>query len=205
MPENPIAPKVKVSGRPRDPDLANKVYSASMQVYAGGGWQAFTFDAVSKAAGVGKAAMYRRWTDREDLLTKTLQDKWLHIPTIDTGDLKRDLTAYCEHVFDALEGHYGRISIYLRADMQVFEPVRRAFADEDRRLLQQALAIVHRGVKRGELPLYINPDLVKEVIVGAISNHVTSHPREGEAELPDARETYIDLLVAMIMAGQART
>jgi DNA-binding transcriptional MerR regulator len=49
------------SGRPRDPDLESRVLAAALRVYAEAGWSGFSFDAVARRAGVGKAPLYLRW------------------------------------------------------------------------------------------------------------------------------------------------
>ena len=66
------------------------------------------------------------------------------------------------------------------------------------------MTIVHRGVSRDQLPLYINPNLVMDVIVGAISNHIaTTPPEKMDLMIADAPQ-YIDQLVAMVLAGQSK-
>jgi DNA-binding transcriptional MerR regulator/predicted nucleic acid-binding protein len=42
-------------GRPRDPNLESRVFAAALRVYAEAGWSGFSFDAVARRAGVGKA------------------------------------------------------------------------------------------------------------------------------------------------------
>ena len=42
--------------------------AAALAVYAEAGWSGFSFDAVARRAGVGKAPLYLRWASKEDLL-----------------------------------------------------------------------------------------------------------------------------------------
>ena len=60
-------------GRKRDPLIEPRVFDAALRVYAHGGWSGFTFEGIARAAGVGKPAIYRRWSSREELLIAALQ------------------------------------------------------------------------------------------------------------------------------------
>ncbi len=196
-------PKIS-QGRPRDPNLEEKVFHTTMLLYSAGGWQYLTFDRVSKEAGVGKAAIYRRWADRAELLTDALDAKWFEVSNIDTGTLKGDLQALAQMLFNKLTGEYGHTNFFLQADARKFPEVRKATVHYRNRLIREAMTIVHRGVSRDQLPLYINPNLVMDVIVGAISNHIaTTPPEKMDLMIADAPQ-YIDQLVAMVLAGQSK-
>lgn len=193
-----------IQGRPRDPDLEEKVFHTAMTLYSSGGWQSLTFDRISKDASVGKAAIYRRWENRGELLIDALDAKWFAVSNIDTGSLKGDLQALAQMLFDKLTGEYGNTNFFLQADARKFPEVRRATVQYRVRLVREAMTIVHRGVSRDQLPLYINPNLVMDVIVGAISNHIaTTPPEKMDVMIADAPQ-YIDQLVAMVLAGQSK-
>lgn len=202
-PKSPEKPG-RHQGRPRDPFMEEKVFHAAMMLYASGGWQSLTFDAVAKSAGVGKAALYRRWDDRGALLTDALDAKWFEVSSIDTGTLKGDLKALAEMLFRKMTGDYGHTSYFLQADARKFPDVRQATTQYRARLVREAMTIVHRGVSRDELPLYINPNLVMDVIVGAISNHVATTPPEKTDQMLSEAPQYIDQLVALVLAGQSK-
>ncbi len=191
-------------GRPRDPEMETRVFHAAMLLYAEGGWQSLTFDAVARTARVGKAALYRRWAGRGELLISALEANWFDVDSIDTGSLKGDLHALAEMLFEKLTGPYGNTNFFLQADARKFEDVRRATNQYRNRLVREAMTIVHRGVSRDELPLYINPNLVMDVIVGAISNHISTTPEEKMDLMVAEAPQYLDQLVAMVMAGQSK-
>jgi AcrR family transcriptional regulator len=64
----PARSEVRGPGRPRDPNLESRVFAAVRTIYAEAGWSGFSFDAVARSAGVGKAPLYLRWKTKEDLL-----------------------------------------------------------------------------------------------------------------------------------------
>ena len=79
-------------GRPRDPRMNQRVLATALSVYADLGWAGFSLDLVARRAGVGKAALYLRWSSKETLLHDALQGTILNLPEdLDTGSLRGDL------------------------------------------------------------------------------------------------------------------
>src|SRR5690606_33038272 len=79
------APAPRRRGRPRDADLEDRVFDAVLEVYSETSWRGFTLDAVGRRARVGRAALYRRWSSKDDLLVQALEARSpLPVP-IDTG------------------------------------------------------------------------------------------------------------------------
>ncbi|SRR5258706_10784849 len=85
-------------GRPRDPDLEPRVLAAALRVYAEAGWSGFSFGAVARRAGVGKAPLYLRWQSKEDLLLAALSAHTSTMPIRDSGSLRDDLTEYARRL-----------------------------------------------------------------------------------------------------------
>ena len=95
------------SGRPRDPDMESRVFAAALAVYAEAGWSGFSFDVVARAAGVGKHAMYLRWSTREALLVAALEDSIVAVPDLDRGSLRDDLLHLLTSMLHSLSGPSG--------------------------------------------------------------------------------------------------
>ena len=126
--------------------MESRVLEAAIALYGQQGWRGFNFDLLSKAARVGKDALYRRWPTRSALLNDALRGHWVQVEAIDEGSLRTDLLALGRAVFDAFTGPYGTVALYLRADTQSF-PEGREFADPWREyMVQQGRAIVQRAV-----------------------------------------------------------
>lgn len=80
-------------GRPRDPELDEKLMTAALLEYAELGWGAFTMQGVARRAGVGKSALYLRWANKEQLLLDSIESVALTLRVnMDTGSLTGDLT-----------------------------------------------------------------------------------------------------------------
>src|SRR6266478_4410658 len=128
-PEQPYRPVSSSRGRPRDPNIEDRVFDAALALYGDQGWPGFNFDAVAKRAGVGKDALYRRWDSREILLREALDERWEWLRAIDEGSLREDLIALGRTVLNTFAGPFGSVALQLRADAHRYVEVR-AFAED---------------------------------------------------------------------------
>ena len=67
-------------GRPRDAALDRRIAEAALDVLADRGIAGFTIEAVAQRAGVGKAAIYRRYSGRDDVLAAALDQMRDDVP-----------------------------------------------------------------------------------------------------------------------------
>lgn len=67
-------------GRPRDAALDRRIAEAALDVLADSGIAGFTIEAVAHRAGVGKAAIYRRYSGRDDVLAAALDQMRDDVP-----------------------------------------------------------------------------------------------------------------------------
>jgi AcrR family transcriptional regulator len=164
------------AGRPRDPDIEDRVYDAAIDIYSRAGWAGFSFAAVSRATGIGKNAIYLRWSSRGELLADTLKARWLPMEEIDTGHLRDDLLRLSMLFLTLLTSTYGNAAVQMQADRLHYPEVRAATDDYFARMVRMGRQIVRRAVGRGELPPQMSPTLVIDLVVGGATNHVMSTP-----------------------------
>src|SRR3712207_9580596 len=87
-------PARRPGGRPLDPTKDQAITAAVVDVLARLGSSGFTMDEVALAAGVGKAAIYRRWAGKTDLLACYTEGSIAGtLDVSDTGSLRSDLVA----------------------------------------------------------------------------------------------------------------
>ena len=81
--------------RRRGTELETAILDAGWKQLLEGGYLGFTFEAIAERAETGKAAVYRRWPNKEALLLAVLSHSYLGMPpTIDdTGSLRGDVIA----------------------------------------------------------------------------------------------------------------
>ena len=188
-------------GRPRDPDLEDRVYDSAILLYAEGGWNSFTIERIARNAAVGKAAIYRRWADRGELLRQTLEARWTNFGAIETNTLNGDLTALAEGLFDSLAGPLGKVMLHMRYDSLNFPEVKTATRPYTEAIIRQTRAIVRRAVARGELPAGASPAVIIDVIVGAIINRFSTTPDELRPTMIAQRDRILEEIVRVVLHG----
>src|SRR6266496_6224804 len=76
----------------RGPKVRAAVLAATLAELAGTGYAALTVENVARRAGVHKTTIYRRWKDRESLVTDAMTElAATQVPFPDTGDIDTDL------------------------------------------------------------------------------------------------------------------
>src|SRR5262245_60708414 len=83
-------------GRPRDADADARILRAAVELLTEVGAEATTMSAVIERSGVARATVYRRWPNREELLTGGVRETKGRGPTPRTGDLETDITRSAE-------------------------------------------------------------------------------------------------------------
>ena len=84
-----------VVGRPREVRLDGAILAATLELVAEVGIHDFRMDDVAGRAGVGKAAIYRRYRSKDELVTATVAALVSEITVPDTGSTREDLLARC--------------------------------------------------------------------------------------------------------------
>jgi AcrR family transcriptional regulator len=188
-------------GRPRDPGLEDRVFDAAIALYAEGGWAGFSFEAVARRAGVGKAGLYSRWTGRQELLRQTFEARWLAPARIDTGTLRGDLIALAGQVFAAYAGEHAGVSRWSSFDAQTYPEARAAVAPYTEASIRQGRAIVRRGIARGDVAADVNPGLLMDLVVGGVTNHVGTTPLRLRSAMISKMKAFTADLVDTVLRG----
>lgn len=141
--------------RRRGAVLESAILEAALEQLGTVGWNGLTMEGVATSAQTGKAAVYRRWPTKEDLVAEALQRA---LPTLDRapdlGSVRADLLALCRQVRDAM---YSRPGFALRAvlhecDMSTADRFHRVIADGVvGPTVEMIEEVVRRGIERGEV------------------------------------------------------
>lgn len=139
-------------GRRRDPARDATILDAALAELAESGFAGMTTDAVAARAGVGKAAMYRRWPSKAELALDALAR--LDGATIDpealpdTGSLRGDLRAILTQQDDVDDERRLRVMVglapMLADDERLAAAITGPWTDANR-------TIIGRAVSRGEI------------------------------------------------------
>lgn len=166
-------PQGTASLRRRGAVLERAILEAALDQLSTVGWNGLTMEGVAAGAQTGKAAVYRRWPSKEDLVVDALQ---AGLPTLDStpdrGGVREDLLALCRQIREAM---YSRPGFALRSVLHECDTV----------TAERFHAVIVEGVVEPSV------ELIKEVLRRGIER--------GEVR-PDAVDPYVcDVIPAMLM------
>ena len=153
-------------------EITAAIRRAVMQELAAVGYGRLSIEAVARRAGVGKTAVYRRWSSKLDMVLEIVAEvAGASLPLPDTGSLRGDLELLLQVVARALRHPLAsQIIPDLLAEAarnpQIAETLQqalRAQQQDDRRPAGRA-----GRCARGELPADTDPDLAVDLIVGPL-------------------------------------
>jgi DNA-binding transcriptional MerR regulator/AcrR family transcriptional regulator len=187
-------------GRPRDPHLESRVSAAALRVYAEAGWSGFSFDAVARRAGVGKAPIYLRWQSKEDLLLAALSEHSASIPIRESGNLRDDLIEYATRLLESKSSPEGWAFLRIHLEATVIPVLHARFSNEIAiPHVAGARAVLYRALDRGDIPADTPVDLVLDSLYGAIVTWTVLGPPDRRAELADDPRHYASLIVDFVL------
>jgi AcrR family transcriptional regulator len=139
--------------RRRGDALRQAIFDAVFEQLQSRGYAGLTMDGVAAAAGTGKAALYRRWAGKEDLVAAALRSALPSPADVPVqGSVRADLLALLRCMRDAFAATHDTAFQALKADggpgSGLLAPVVQERVIEP--FEQAALAALRRAVERGE-------------------------------------------------------
>ncbi|MEW2393858.1 TetR/AcrR family transcriptional regulator [Streptomyces venezuelae] len=141
--------------RRRGPVLERAILDAALEQLSTVGWSGLTMEGVAAGAQTGKAAVYRRWPSKEDLVVDALR---AGLPRLDSppdcGSVREDLLQLCKEMRVSM---FSRTGSALRA---VLHECDTAAAERFHDVIFQGVIepsvqlikeVVRRGIERGEV------------------------------------------------------
>lgn len=182
-------------------DITAAIRNAVMNELAEVGYGRLSIEAVARRAGVGKTAIYRRWSNKLEMVLEIVSDvAGRAVPMPDTGSFAGDLELIMLIVSKALQ---HRIASQIIPDLmaeaarnsQIAETLQRAL-----RTHQTAVGdkLVGQAVARGELPGTADPELAVDLILGPL------YWRLAVSRTPISDEYLAKLTEAVLAALRAR-
>ncbi|MGW7425145.1 TetR/AcrR family transcriptional regulator [Streptomyces sp. NPDC054813] len=162
------APPQAASPRRRGAVLERAILDAALEQLSTVGWNGLTMEGVAAGAQTGKAAVYRRWSSKEELVADALQAGLPRLEEApDLGSVREDLLALCRQARDAM---FSRPGFALRSVIHECDPMQverfhgvifDGVVGPTTRLIGD---IVARGVERGE----VRADAANDYVLDAI-------------------------------------
>ncbi|MFC5804716.1 TetR/AcrR family transcriptional regulator [Streptomyces formicae] len=156
------------SSRRRGSVLEQAILDAALDQLSTVGWSGLTMEGVAACAQTGKAAVYRRWPSKEDLVAHALRAALPGLgDATDHGSVREDLYELCRRLRAAM---YSKPGCALRSVLHecdaltadrfhalivsgVIEPSIRVFRE-----------VLDRGIERGD----VRPDAVDDLVLDVI-------------------------------------
>ncbi|MGW1173609.1 TetR-like C-terminal domain-containing protein [Kitasatospora sp. NPDC002543] len=193
-------PDTGVPQRRRGEALESAIYEAVLQQLTTDGYARLTMEGVAAAAQTGKAALYRRWSSKEELVKDALRASLpAPGPAPDTGSLRGDLLEVVTRLRAAMVSELGAA---VRAVMSELDHRRaRAFVEIVlERVVGPTTALIaevlDRGTERGEVrPGSVTP-LVTDLVPALLLYRIKMCG--GEAVQLDPAEIVDELLLPIV-------
>ncbi|MYY01148.1 MULTISPECIES: TetR/AcrR family transcriptional regulator [unclassified Streptomyces] len=162
-----------VSLRRRGSVLERAILEAALEALSKVGWNGLTMEGVAAGAQTGKAAIYRRWSSKEELVAEALRTA---LPALglapDSGNVRDDLHQLCRAMRDAMLSTSG-------------SALRSVIHECDGVTAERFQSVILNGVIRP------STDLIREVVSRGVER--------GEVRAGALRELAFDVIPAMMM------
>jgi AcrR family transcriptional regulator len=173
-------------GRPRNPELDNAAIRTAVKLIVEDGYPALTMERVAVQASVSRAALYRRWPNKVELVVDAIESlNGIQGPLPDTGRLRDDFVEFLRTLVRNRS-----------ADIETYEALIAAAAGDPElgnrcrntllgRFSDSFRTIVTRAVDRGELPANTDIELVADIVPALALYRAKTTGRHLDEELID--------------------
>ncbi|WP_280382532.1 TetR/AcrR family transcriptional regulator [Nocardia wallacei] len=159
----------QAGGRPRDSRVDHAIAAAVRSLLDEQGYTTLTVDAVAARAGVGKAAIYRRYATKQEMIFAALLHDLSEEPPADTGSLAGDITALTTQFGERLTRTAAEVLAGLLADIHADPALGDRFTETYLAVERSIVTVLlDRAVARGELPTRPDPALVHTLLLGPL-------------------------------------
>lgn len=158
---------VRRPGRPRSAQADTAIIDATLELIVEGGIAGLSVESVAARAGVGKATIYRRWANKDELIEDSLASLNDALPEIPEGDNVRDkLVAMVEQIrlksLDTCSGRLmPRMMSYSTQHPELFTMYYRSVIEPRR---ERYRTVLREGVASGELRADLDIELTSTLI-----------------------------------------
>ncbi|GAB3432118.1 TetR/AcrR family transcriptional regulator [Flindersiella endophytica] len=175
-------------GRHREQRVDHAIVRAARELLTEKGYRALTADAVAERAHIGKAAIYRRYRTKQQMVFAATVPGLAAEPPSDTGSLRGDLHAFTDLLVAGLADPTSRATLAgLVGELHNDETLAGWFRTTFVAKAQAGIGeLLDRAIRRGELHARPDPELINALLIGPIFSWLLLQ-REVDAEQFGAR------------------
>jgi len=179
----PAAASVRRPGRPRSEQAEQAIIEATLDVFAEQGFEGVCVEAVAARAGVGKATIYRRWPNKEELLLAAFGSLKSPFPEPKGVSVRDDLLAMVQVMCaDKADPRKARRYALLLGEGEKYPRLMARYKEtvvEPRRDAMRA--VIRRGTETGEL----RPDTDVEIAMLTLTGAIMAQDKSASGTLDD--------------------
>lgn len=193
-----------VGTRRRGSELRQAIFEAVHDQLRTVGYAALTMEGVAAAARTGKAALYRRWSSKNDLVLDALADALPSPATADHGtDLRAGLFAVLSGLRDALNGMHATVFQVVADEAGHNSPLVRSLLNT--RVLgpcqTRIQALLREAVDRGQAPADLDTELLAALGPALLHHHCLTQGTLIPAELVTSAVDHVLLPLSLPLSG----
>lgn len=184
--------KARTGGR--SASVVDRVVAATIGELGRVGYAAMRVEDIAARSGVNKTTIYRRWPTKAELLTSAvIEFAKQRGPSVDTGSLRGDLHASLINSFKLRPYEQGVLRvIQMERSLEEVDAFARRMREE---LRAMRIAMVRRGISRGELPPTTDVELLVELVSAPVQRALLFNETVDGAR--------IDRVLDVVLAGAA--
>lgn len=192
------------ASRRRGAVLERAILDAALDQLSRVGWNGLTMEGVAAGAQTGKAAVYRRWPSKEDLVADALRaglPRFEEAP--DLGSVRDDLLALCRRARDAM---FSRSGLAVRSVVHECDTVQaeRFHAVILEGVVEPTITMLREVIERGIERKEVRPDAANEYVFDAVPAMMMYRSKMCGSEWTDADlEEMIDRLMVPLLRPAA--
>lgn len=187
------------AGRPRSARAEKAIIDATLDLIGESvGISELSIEAIAARAGVGKTTIYRRWSNKEDLLVDALATLKTPLPPVAGVSVREDLVVYAR-VFlrDACDARNRCVMNIAMNEAErhprLVERIRQATIEPRRAAIT---TLLRRGVTTGELRAGLDVPIAMANLVGTVMWYIRTEGVDECTASSDLAERIVDHLLA---------
>jgi len=171
-------------GRPRSEQAERAIIEATLDLFAEQGFEGVCVEAVAARAGVGKATIYRRWPNKEELLLAAFGSLKSPFPEAKGVSVRDDLLAMVEVMCaDKADPRKARRYALLLGEGEKYPRLMARYKETVVEPRREAMrAVIRRGIQTGELRPDTDVEIAMLTLTGVIMAHEKTPDREFDGD-----------------------
>jgi len=171
-------------GRPRSEQADQAIIEATLDLFAEQGFEGVCVEAVATRAGVGKATIYRRWPNKEELLLAAFGSLKSPFPEPEGVSVRDDLLAMVEVMCaDKADPRKARRYALLLGEGEKYPRLMARYKETVVEPRREAMrAVIRRGIQTGELRPDTDIEIAMLTLTGVIMAREKTPDREFDGD-----------------------